>query len=317
MKIWVVEDEKIGTANQALGLAMTLNLPFVRKKVVFNRLAALPNYLKLSRTGIKNADDFLKDGEPPDIVISAGRRLVNLVLAIKKKYGAKLIHLMNGGWYGRSKIDLVIVPKHDGLNISAPNIVYVSGMAHTLTSEKLAKEKEKWLKMIAVDKPSVAVIVGGSTKKRRFSETMANDLVRLIRSKFAGYGVMLTTSRRTGEVNEKIVADGLKDMRPYIYDFRSGGDNPYYAFLAMADAIVVTGDSMSMCSEAVFTGKRVFIYDPVPLLSAKHRAFHKELYDGKHAVPFNDDADIDFIPNGERFYPNMNMVNIIKERHLI
>lgn len=317
MRIWVVEDEKIGTANQALGLAMSLQLPFVRKKVVFNRWAALPNCFKLSRTGIKNADVFLESGEPPDIVISAGRRLVNLVLAIKKKYGSKLIHLMNGGWYGRGGIDLVIVPKHDGLNITAANVVSVSGTAHTLTAEKLADEKEKWQKQITVAGPAVAVIVGGSTKKHRFTEAMANDLVRLIRSKFKGYGVMLTTSRRTGDDNEKIIRDGLKDMNPYMYDFRRGGDNPYYAFLAMADGIVVTGDSMSMCSEAVFTGKRVFIYDPPALLSDKHRNFHRELYAGRHAVSFNDDADIDFVPGKDIFYPNRDMINIIKERHLI
>ena len=317
MIIWVVEDEKIGTANQALGLAMSLNMPFIRKKVVFNRFSALPNCLKLSRTGIKNADDFLKSDEPPDVVISAGRRLVNLILAIKKKYGSRLIHLMNGGWYGRGGIDLVIVPKHDGLNITASNVVSVSGTAHTLTMEKLLSEEEKWRDKIAVDKPSVAVIVGGSTKKHCFTEAMANDLVGLIRSKFKGFGIMLTTSRRTGDVNEKIISDGLKDMKPYIYDFRRGGDNPYYAFLAMADGIVVTGDSMSMCSEAVFTGKRVFIYDPPALLSAKHLNFHRELYNGKYALPLDGDADIAFVPNKNRFYPNRDMVNIIKERHLI
>ena len=37
------------------------------------------------------------------------------------------------------------------------------------------------------------------------------------------------------------------------------GDNPYYAFLAVADAIVVTEDSVNMVTEAAGTGKPVYV----------------------------------------------------------
>ena len=35
------------------------------------------------------------------------------------------------------------------------------------------------------------------------------------------------------------------------------GDNPYFAYLALADALLVTADSVSMVSEAAATGKPV------------------------------------------------------------
>ena len=39
----------------------------------------------------------------------------------------------------------------------------------------------------------------------------------------------------------------------------ASGENPYYAFLASADAIVVTEDSVNMVTEAAGTGKPVYV----------------------------------------------------------
>jgi mitochondrial fission protein ELM1 len=70
--------------------------------------------------------------------------------------------------------------------------------------------------------------------------------------------------------------------------FRWGdtGENPYRGFLALADVIVVTGDSVSMCSEACATGKGVFIAAPADITAPKHQRLHKELYDAGMARPF-------------------------------
>ena len=48
------------------------------------------------------------------------------------------------------------------------------------------------------------------------------------------------------------------------YQWRSGdADNPYLGCLAVADVLVVTGDSESMLAEAAATGKPLYIY-PLP-----------------------------------------------------
>ena len=41
--------------------------------------------------------------------------------------------------------------------------------------------------------------------------------------------------------------------------WRGAGENPYFGYLALADAIVVTGDSVSMTSEACASGKPVYV----------------------------------------------------------
>ena len=51
----------------------------------------------------------------------------------------------------------------------------------------------------------------------------------------------------------------LKETGAYIWDGQ--GDNPYEGFLALADHIIVTADSVSMTSEAATTGKPVYRVD--------------------------------------------------------
>ena len=43
-----------------------------------------------------------------------------------------------------------------------------------------------------------------------------------------------------------------------VYFWDGVGDNPYYGFLALADIILVSEDSVSMTSEAATTGKPVY-----------------------------------------------------------
>ena len=52
--------------------------------------------------------------------------------------------------------------------------------------------------------------------------------------------------------------------------------NPYAGFLAWADAVVVTGDSVSMLSEALATAAPVYIADPGGL-GPRHMRLHGSL----------------------------------------
>ncbi len=43
--IWVLADDRPGNANQALGVAEALGLPFTVKSLAYNRLGRLPNFV--------------------------------------------------------------------------------------------------------------------------------------------------------------------------------------------------------------------------------------------------------------------------------
>ena len=70
-----------------------------------------------------------------------------------------------------------------------------------------------------------------------------------------------------------------------VYRWGDEGENPYYGYLAVADAVIVTGDSVSMCSEACATTGPVYIYAPEALITAKHARLHSELFEKGYARP--------------------------------
>jgi len=96
--------------------------------------------------------------------------------------------------------------------------------------------------------------------------------------------ILVTTSRRT----PKEVVDFLKQHLPkplFFYCFGDKTENPYFGLLSWADRIVVTGDSMSMCTECCATGVPVFIFAPDEMMSEKHKRFHAYLYAKGVAAP--------------------------------
>ena len=117
----------------------------------------------------------------------------------------------------------------------------------------------------------------------------------------AGGSVLLATSRRTGLAAEEALLEAAPEPR-WAFLWSQGGerppsiksgaftapgdDNPYFGFLALADSIVVTGDSVSMCTEACATPGPVYIYAPEGMVAPKHARLHLELYAQGFARPF-------------------------------
>ena len=63
------------------------------------------------------------------------------------------------------------------------------------------------------------------------------------------------------------------------------GDNPYFGFLALADAIVVTEDSVNMVTEAAGTGKPVYV-QRLPGRSNRLARFHRLMRERGATRPF-------------------------------
>jgi hypothetical protein len=72
-----------------------------------------------------------------------------------------------------------------------------------------------------------------------------------------GCGLALTPSRRTDPPAREALVKTVRALGGYAWD--GEGENPYFGLLALADGIVVTEDSVSMTSEALSTGKPVFV----------------------------------------------------------
>ena len=64
----------------------------------------------------------------------------------------------------------------------------------------------------------------------------------------------------------------------YFLSWIEGNDNPYLGILSYSDILIVTGDSITMLSEACAAPGGVYIYTPTEFSSVKHLRFHAELY---------------------------------------
>ncbi len=294
--IWVLVDSRVGGANQAIALAENISQNFQIKKIEYNFLALLPNYvLGANDIHIKNRSSLVNDESPPKIVISSGRRSACAALALKNRYpDVKVIQIMRP-FLDSSKFDLIILPQHDQYE-GSNNIIRVIGSLHNI-EEKIAFYKDNKTKSLYPNNQKfIAVIIGGDTKNYKFSPEemglLANQISDI--SKNHGLNVYITFSRRTSSKIKEI----FRKEFPWphiIYDPATGGntENPYIAMLSDADFIILTCDSISMCSEASASGKPLYIFCPKDKNNKmkKHRYFIQQLLDLRIARLLYDDLD--------------------------
>jgi mitochondrial fission protein ELM1 len=252
--IWTLTDDRPGNRSQALGLAEALAMPFVQKEIRYNAFGRLPNLVRgASLLGVDRTKSDPLHTPWPDVIIAAGRRTVPVARFIKKQSGgkAKLVQLM---WPGAplSGIDLIITPKHDGITTAPCPLITTTGAIHRVNSQTIANALGVWESRFAtLPSPRIAVLIGGTTSKGAFTLEHAGQLLQHLNAMAAesGGSLLITTSRRTPDAAIDLLKAGIAAPH-YFHDWREAGENPYFGLLAHADRIVVTGDSMSMCSEA-------------------------------------------------------------------
>jgi mitochondrial fission protein ELM1 len=279
---WVVSEGHAGMENQAVGLAERLGAPFQVKRVhprapwVWLPAGWWPAPLLALRP---DSSPFAPPW--PDLLISSGRRSAPYSLLARRESRGRTftVHIQNPQ-ARLDRFDLVAPPRHDRL--SAPNVVSTFGALHRVTRERLAAEAEAFRASVAhLPRPLVAVLIGGPSRAYQMTTEAVAGLAQKLRG--LGAGLAVTPSRRTGEMNLATLRSALAGAPAVIWDFV--GPNPYFGWLGLADAIVATADSVSMISEACFTGKPVLIAE-LPGGSPKFRAFHAGLRAAGFTRPF-------------------------------
>lgn len=275
---WVMTDGKPGMENQCLGLAEAVGTtPLVRRIGLRNPWRTATPYLPISLPLALTADSDRLEPPWPDLLITCGRQAVGLALTIRRRSGGRTVcvHIQNPG-LPFALFDRIILPRHDGKG--GRNVTLTRGALHRVTPRRLAEEAARFAPLLeSIPRPRAAVLIGGSNGVYELNPTImadvADKLADLARN--AGIGLLVTASRRTGAANEAILRDRLAGLPAVVWDGQ--GDNPYFAWLGLADSVIVTCDSVSMISEAASTGKPVHIIE-LAGGSAKFRQFHEMLY---------------------------------------
>jgi uncharacterized protein len=283
--VWVIIDNKIGNANQAIALAEALGFDYEIKKLKYNFLANLPNWCKFdSLLGVKNSD--LKGN--PDLVISSGRRTAAVSSYIKKNSPQTFnIHIMNPDM-SLNKFDYVILPYHDQCKKHQKynNIIYITGALSNINNQQLRLAGEEFLgKNLHLKPPFITVIIGGKTKKGDYNLKQIEILLRKATdlAKNIDATLLISNSRRTSyDISSKL--SSFIDTKYFFYNWHenNGENNPYQAFLFLSNYIIVTGDSVSICCEALSTGKPVYVFQDDDILPKKHLNFLNKLFEEKY-----------------------------------
>lgn len=278
---WVVTDGRPGNENQCRGLAEAMGVtPVIKRVALRSPWRQLAPYLRLGAGFAAGPAGDPVDPPWPDLLIATGRQSVLPSLAVRQaSHGRTFTVQIQDPVLRPDRFDLVVVPRHDRLR--GANVLVTRGALHRVTPDRLAEAAARFAPRFAdLPRPRIAVLIGGNNGVYRITPavtaTIADRLIDMARHH--GAGLMVTASRRTGADNEAILRDRLRDVPAVVWD--GTGENPYFGFLGLADAIVVTCDSVSMASEAGSTGKPVHVIE-LEGGSEKFRNFHQMLrHDG-------------------------------------
>ena len=294
---WLVFDaEKKGSENQCRGLAEALGFKGYLLKPISRSpfLKLIPrrfcfSFLRFKKGLLQN----ISEENLPDFIISSGTRASVVAAHIKKKTSEKVrvINILNPR-LSHDFFDLIVTPEHDRLK--GHNILETVGSLHGVTPERLSQEKRRFSGEIQSDKgPVVAILLGGPSKSfkmtKRVFETLGQQVAHLHRahqSNTPGPHFLVSFSRRTPVDFKEVFLKETKGVPLEVYDpLTYQKENPYFAYLALADHVIVSADSISMVAEACATGKPVQVVG-CSKMPRKFRQFHQALEDQKSTKPF-------------------------------
>ncbi|PPR17000.1 MAG: hypothetical protein CFH33_00152 [Alphaproteobacteria bacterium MarineAlpha9_Bin3] len=320
--IWLLLDDRAGNCSQVLGIEKALNLKCSKKKIQYNSLSKLPNiFLQNSIRHIKFSDRKQFKAPWPKIIIGCGRKSAPIGLWIKKQSNnySKYIQIM---WpsYPYKNIDLIFTPLHDEIK-NKDNVIEIQTSPNIINKKFTFESYNKWNnKFGSLIAPKISVIIGGDTKKHKLKINHIRDLFKNINNILNDKGsIMISSSRRTSKESLIQIKKEIKKLKfkTILWNVNDNTPNPYHGFLAHGDLVIVTGDSVSICSEVCSTGKPLLIFAPKDITIKKHNKFHKLLIK-KGIAKYLENFKIKDLKNFnyKPIYESENIARIIKNKYL-
>ncbi len=202
-----------------------------------------------------------------DIIVSCGSQLFGVNKLLKIENYCRNVTIFDPGIFNRRSFNLIIVPRHDfaGKNIKASSRMIVCDLAPNLIDPEELKTYVPGIKKEG--SKCLGVLIGGDNPEFKFTKSLAEKLSKEIEdvSRKFGYNFYITTSRRTNDEAE-IALKGALAKSPACLSFISGKDDKdektVEKILAISDIVLVSGESISMVSEAVSSLKKVIVFMP-------------------------------------------------------
>lgn len=260
-RVCILTDGKAGDEQPLIGVAEAMGAEYELRRVAPRKLfAALMPWGPIDPREAGNRPGSPLAPPYPDICLATGRRAIAYLRTLKRRSPDTLCVCFKDPRTSSHGADLVVVQAHDRLRgkhvlvtLTAPNRISVGALEAHRQAPPAA--------LSGLASPRIAVLIGGDSRHHTFTPGDIERLVEGLRARRdQGGSLMMTASRRTPEPLRQALQDLVKPGHAMLWDGK--GDNPFLAFLALADEIVVTADSTNMLGEAASTGRPLQVFHP-------------------------------------------------------
>ena len=248
-----------------LALADALGWKYSIKQLSYRPTELLTSlFLGPSLTGINKRLSSALETPWPDLIITAGRRNEPVARWVRQQTGnqANIVHL-GRPWAPLDTYSLIVTTPQYSLP-DRKNCLSVPLPLHRVNKTTLDVWRDEWAgKLADLPRPWWVVLLGGDSGPYVFGEEKGRQLGQWVnqQASIQQGSVLVSNSARTPA---KAYAAFLSQITVPVQDYhwqKNADDNPYQGYLAHADNLVVTGESMSMLAEAAATQAPLYLFD--------------------------------------------------------
>ena len=205
------------------------------------------------------------------VVLAAGRQSIAPPRRLRKLAApGPLLAVLQPVVWRPSDFDVIWAPIHDRARHwfgAGPRLVETLTAPSAIT-DRLAQQKAAWLRSAfpIAGAPIVGVLLGGRSSAHRCGTAEIEELAARLQA-FASLHdatLLVTTSRRSPEGAAALIRERLGDPRHLVFDALNPGSaapaDVYAGIIGLADAFVVSNDSVAMLSEAAANGKPIYAW---------------------------------------------------------
>lgn len=201
----------------------------------------------------------------PDLIISSGGKSAFASLVLKRRFGCRNLFVGVPDPFPDTWFDLILSPVQRPFRVPA----LVTGLIpNRMTPAAVARAGAGYWRDGLPPGPCWALLIGSDSKSHHYSAADWQGLVDGINALSQALGVrwLITTSRRTPAAVEQLLEQGVPAQhRVELVLYNREPKRVMQPFLAAAERVLVSQDSLTMASEALCSGRPVTLLAPQEL----------------------------------------------------
>ena len=188
------------------------------------------------------------------------------------------------------RFDVIIIPEHDRPR-EVDNVVVTEGAPNLVDRETMRDGNARIRNKVSLScKKRLGLLLGGDTPEHRLTTKLADRLIEQIEGALEDLDMelLMTTSRRTPKAVEGLLKRRLGSnprCKLLLIANEKNIENAVGGILGLSDLVLVSGESISMVSEAASSGKRTIVFDlEKKRRSSKHDDAIRSLASGNYII---------------------------------